>query len=149
MPDLKDFELKPCHKGGRGEGNAKEGGLYMVLQPGCSFRVLGQARELGHVVPHRNRCLFRKYIQDTYCTQAHSHQHEVKTKSVSESSVDVHTNPKLLNPTNFSGLNVNLGCSRDVGEKPGFFRKIMGLEEKPGFFPVLLKIRPMRPRDLA
>lgn len=64
----------------------------MVLQPGCSFQVPGQARELGHVVPHRNRGLFRKkYIQDIYCTQAHSQQQEVKTKRVSESSVDVHT----------------------------------------------------------
>ena len=51
--------------------------------------------------------------------------------------------PKLLNPTNFSGLNVNLGFTRDVREKPGFFRKITGLEEKPGFFPNSLKIRPM------
>lgn len=63
----------------------------MVLQSGCSFRVPGQARELGHVVPHRNRCLLEKYIQDIYCTQTHSQQREVKTKSVSESSVDVHT----------------------------------------------------------
>ena len=60
MPDLKDFELKPCHKGGQGEGNEKVGGFYRVLQSGCSFRVPGQARELGHVVPHRNRGLFRK-----------------------------------------------------------------------------------------
>ena len=42
---------------------------------------------------------------------------------------------QLPNPTNFSGLNANLVFTRDVGEKPGFFRKITGSEEKPGFFP--------------
>ena len=53
-------------QGGRGEGNEKGGGFYMVLQPGCSFQVPGQARELGHVVPHRNRGLFRKKIYTRY-----------------------------------------------------------------------------------
>ena len=48
--------------------------------------------------------------------------------------------PKLLNPRNFSGSCANLGFTRDVGEKPGFFRKIMGLEEKPGFFPIRRKL---------
>ena len=44
--------------------------------------------------------------------------------------------PNLLDPTNFSGPNANPGFPRDVGETPGFFRKIAGLEEKPGFFPI-------------
>ena len=44
--------------------------------------------------------------------------------------------PNLLDPTNFSGPNANAGFPRDVGETPGFFRKITGLEEKPGFFPI-------------
>ena len=44
--------------------------------------------------------------------------------------------PYLLDPGNFSGPNANPGFPRDVGETPGFFRKITGLEEKPGFFPI-------------
>ena len=44
--------------------------------------------------------------------------------------------PNLLDPTNFSGPNANPGFPRDVGETPGFFRKITGLEEKPGVFPI-------------
>ena len=51
--------------------------------------------------------------------------------------------PKLLNPTNLSGLNRNLGFTHDGGGKPGFFRTITGWEEKPGFSPIGQKIRPM------
>ena len=56
--------------------------------------------------------------------------------------------PNLLDPTNFSGPNANPGFPRDVGETPGFFRKITGLEEKPGFFPICWKFRPMITDDL-
>ena len=52
------------------------------------------------------------------------------------SHVQICTYPNLLDPTNFSGPNANPGFPRDVGETPGFFRKITGLEEKPGFFPI-------------
>ena len=48
----------------------------------------------------------------------------------------VYIYPYLLDPGNFSGPNANPGFPRDVGETPGFFRKITGLEEKPGFFPI-------------
>ena len=63
-------------------------------------------------------------------------------------SVTMNTYPNLLDPTNFSGPNANPGFPRDVGETPGFFRKITGLEEKPGFFPICWKFRPMITDDL-
>ena len=56
--------------------------------------------------------------------------------------------PNLLDPTNFSGPNANPGFPRDVGETPGFFREITGLEEKPGFFPICWKFRLMITDDL-
>ena len=54
-----------------------------------------------------------------------------------------HSSFLLLNPTNLSGLNRNLGFTHDGGGKPGFFRTITGWEEKPGFSPIGQKIRPM------
>ena len=63
-------------------------------------------------------------------------------------NADIYIYPNLLDPTNFSGPNANPGFPRDVGETPGFFRKITGLEEKPGFFPICWKFRPMITDDL-